>query len=284
MNSLFIFIVIFHLYFVIAINDTIFIKERDIDFKRNEKAINNLSCEYCKKNVNNGEKNIKEKQSYNYSKFSIQTNDKINYNRNNKNQLKRDDYYNNNSNNNSSSNNINKINRLNVTCDIIEFGECAIAVDLRSVENQCNDNGKCPETLMNNYLNCVDILFNTGNDIPLLDQPYYQTINKIGLSYSFLCKQAGDEWCYESYKTSLNNVTLQQEFMCSDCGLIVLSQYNLLLEYKEFLNDDQINDIYKYINKQNLCYEENTNISIKIFINIPKFTIISFFLIIFYYI
>ncbi|OUM69635.1 hypothetical protein PIROE2DRAFT_2504 [Piromyces sp. E2] len=158
-------------------------------------------------------------------------------------------------------------NNKDVKCDITEFGECALAIDIRSAENQCNDNGKCPENLIKKYYNCFTKLYNANNDTPLLDQPYYQSINKIGLPFSFLCQKSGNKWCYDSYKSAIGNQTLLHEFTCSDCGSIAYSQYNLIIENKYNISEDHNNYIQQYIKEYNVCHMSIISIIFKIMMN-----------------
>jgi len=141
-----------------------------------------------------------------------------------------------------------------ISCNVAEFGECAIAINLKSADNLCKENGKCPESLMEKYQQCYkEIYNNTNDDIAILDQPYYKALGEVGLSYSFICSKSGDEWCYDTYKNAVNNSTLMHNFMCSECGKIAFSHYKLLYSELSKINKEEYQKVQQYIDEYNTC-------------------------------
>jgi len=243
-------LIITYSHFIFAGNENKYIKVKGI--KRSKNMADDLNSTINTKKV------IRNKNTY--VNFVAQSRRKIERNENNYYHLtKRDD----------DTNNDGK----ETMCDITEFGECAIAINIRDAKSQCSDDAKCPENLMKKYNTCFSELYNTSDDIPILDQPYYTSINEIGLPFSFICKKSGDEWCYDSYKLALQNQTLLHEFICSDCGSIAYSQYNLLIEKNETLSDTHNEQVQQFIKEYNLCH--NTSMSMKIIVNIPMMIIIN---------
>jgi len=158
------------------------------------------------------------------------------------------------------------------SCNVAEFGECAIAINLRSAETLCKNDSKCPESLMEKYKQCYKKIYNNTDDVAILDQPYYKTLGEVGLSYSFICSKSGDEWCYDTYKNALTNSTLMHDFMCSDCGEVAYSKYKAVYDEFSDLNEDQSQKAKQFMKEYNTCSRGE---SINNFINITSLILVS---------
>lgn len=145
-----------------------------------------------------------------------------------------------------------------IKCEVLKYIDCISSANSSSAKEQCNDDGKCPNSLMKNYDKCVEQVYkniheDTNGLTKLLNGAAATLLVSAGSSFSFVCETSFGEYCYDSYKKAYGNSTLMNEFNCSRCGKKVLKNYKQILSYMNDENSDDYKKTKEQIDAIEIC-------------------------------